>query len=378
MLRDANNEKHQVRTIATDNTIKTLKNMLQNVEDEPGKKQKSQVPTVCVAENSQAESLYNSEQEIANYGLCTPKRQNTLHARYRSPEQQEKEEEKEDTHYETSAFNPFFEKPSVNEDDFKENKKENMWKLETSGRVVEEELYNLGRGLEFEHGAHSFIVGVDDELIKQHFSEAEHLEMENECVPEIPQLSQDIIDYLIKFNDKKTLKEIRKAINEPDERFDMKYDQDAYHNLDYIRFALYALVREIENGGLKGQNLEAWYNCHVWNVIIDQGFADLKETSVVRRIGNGERDEYGIDEAGKLWFDDHGTKFLKETCIKSPKFLKDMLLKLMKKVPDIEGNFSDALQILAGETIKIVQSKPTRSDVQISENFVQAGIKKRS
>nr|CAG8521871.1 7649_t:CDS:2 [Entrophospora candida] len=246
--------------------IKTLKDVLQNVEDEPGKKQKSQDPTVCVAENSQAESLYNAEQEIANYRLCTPERQNTLHVRYRSPEQQEKEEEEEDTLYETSVFNPFFEKPSVNEDNFKENKKKNMWKLETSGRVVEEELYNLGHGLEFEHGAHSFIVDMDDELIKQHFSEAERLEMENECVLEIPQLSQVIIDYLIKFNDK----EICKAINEPDERFDMKYDQDAYHELDYIRFALYALVREIENGGLKGQNLEAWYNCHVWNVIVDQ------------------------------------------------------------------------------------------------------------
>ncbi|CAH1768601.1 4734_t:CDS:2 [Entrophospora sp. SA101] len=216
-----------------------------------------------------------------------------------------------------------------------------MWKLETSGRVVEEELYKLSRGLEFEHGVHSFIVDVDDELIKQHFSEAERLETENEC---------------------KTLKEIRKTIIEPDERFDMKYDQDAYHDLDYIRFA----VREIEYGGLKGQYLEAWYNCHVWDVIIDQGFSGLKETSVIRgeststanaerknahrtdtntwrkfghrgdwilrRIGNGERDEYGIGEAGKLWFDDHGMKFLKETCVKSPKCLKDMLLKLMKKV----------------------------------------------
>nr|CAG8664486.1 10808_t:CDS:2 [Entrophospora candida] len=142
-------------------------------------------------------------------------------------------------------------------------KKENMWKLETSARVVKEELYNISCGLEFEH-------------------EIECLEMENECVPEIPQLSQGIIGYLIKFNNKKTLKEICKTIIEPDERFDMKYDQDAYHDLDYIRFVLYVLVREIEYGGLKGQNLEAWYNCHVWDVIIDQGFAGLKETSVIR------------------------------------------------------------------------------------------------
>lgn len=51
-------------------------------------------------------------------------------------------------------------------------------------------------------GAHSFIVDVDDELIKQHFSEAECLEMENVDVPAVPQLSQDIINYLIKFNGK--------------------------------------------------------------------------------------------------------------------------------------------------------------------------------
>ncbi|CAJ0650107.1 3459_t:CDS:2 [Entrophospora sp. SA101] len=38
----------------------------------------------------------------------------------------------------------------------------------------------------------------------------------------------------------------------------------------------------------------------------------------------------------------------------------------------------DLMQAVVRETIKIVQSKPTRSDVQISENFVQAGIKKRS
>ncbi|CAJ0919192.1 18853_t:CDS:10 [Entrophospora sp. SA101] len=276
-----------------------------------------------------------------------------------------------------------------------------MWKLETSGRVVEEELYKLSRGLEFEHGVHSFIVDVDDELIKQHFSEAERLETENEC---------------------KTLKEIRKTIIEPDERFDMKYDQDAYHDLDYIRFALCALVREIEYGGLKGQYLEAWYNCHVWDVIIDQGFSGLKETSVIRgeststanaerknahrtdtntwrkfghrgdwilrRIGNGERDEYGIGEAGKLWFDDHGMKFLKETCVKSPKCLKDMLLKLMKKVdwdkelckklqtvgithadkqfsvPDIEENFPDILQILAA--VLIIKVLLFNDDVKLS------------
>jgi hypothetical protein len=55
---------------------------------------------------------------------------------------------------------------------------------------------------------------------------------------------------------------------------------------------------------------------------------------IIRKVGNGENYEYGIGEAGKLWIDNHEYKFLKESSIKSPKVLKDMLLKLTKKVDD--------------------------------------------
>lgn len=41
-------------------------------------------------------------------------------------------------------------------------------------------------------------------------------------------------------------------------------------------------VREIENGNLKDTNLENWYNCHVWNVIFDQAFGDIKAVAIVR------------------------------------------------------------------------------------------------
>ena len=34
-------------------------------------------------------------------------------------------------------------------------------------------------------------------------------------------------------------------------------------------------VREIENGNIKNSNLEAWFNSHVWNMIVDQAFGDL-------------------------------------------------------------------------------------------------------
>lgn len=43
---------------------------------------------------------------------------------------------------------------------------------------------------------------IDDEAIKQHFNEDECLEIEDAPGPEVPQLSQEITEYLSKFTDK--------------------------------------------------------------------------------------------------------------------------------------------------------------------------------
>lgn len=52
---------------------------------------------------------------------------------------------------------------------------------------------------------------------------------------------------------------------------------------------------------------------------------------ILRSVGNGDLDEYGVGEATKVWVDRFGTKFLKEVGLKIPKALKDMLIKLMRK-----------------------------------------------
>lgn len=53
---------------------------------------------------------------------------------------------------------------------------------------------------------------------------------------------------------------------------------------------------------------------------------------ILRSVGNGDRNEYGVGEAAKVWIDRYGTKFLKEVGLKVPKTLKDMLVKLMGNV----------------------------------------------
>ncbi|KAF0482066.1 hypothetical protein F8M41_023487 [Gigaspora margarita] len=154
-----------------------------------------------------------------------------------------------------------------------------------------------------------------------------------------PDLSQDVIDYLNKFINVTSTNKVRSIIGEQDDRLNANYDSSKHHDLDYIRFVLYTITREIENGGLKQPNLESWYNCHVWNAIVDHGFGDIKGLSIVRgesacvatatrknskRIttqrrqmgrrgdwilrmsGNGDCDEYGMGEVGKKWEGEFG------------------------------------------------------------------------
>ncbi|CAI2192918.1 706_t:CDS:2, partial [Funneliformis geosporum] len=241
-------------------------------------------------------------------------------------------------------------------------KKERMWRLST-GKYVEKELFELGKKLEFEHVVHSFIVDVDDVIIRQHFNMTELDEIDNAPGPQEPELSDEIVEFLNKFFHKTRLNDIRKIIKEM--IFDDNYDHEKDHDKDYIIYALYSLVREIQSESLKDVNLEAWFNCHVWNSIFDQAFGDLKAISVVRgessslasasrknskrksgerrkmghrgdwilrSVSNGVKDEFGAGEAGKIWVDKNGTKILKEKGLKLPKTLKDMLIKLMDKV----------------------------------------------
>ncbi|CAG8615598.1 10673_t:CDS:2, partial [Paraglomus occultum] len=76
--------------------------------------------------------------------------------------------------------------------------KQYMWKL-SSGKFIEEELYKLGKRLEFEHAVHSFILDVEDELIMEHFTETELREIDNTSIPEVPELSNEIDVFLNKF-----------------------------------------------------------------------------------------------------------------------------------------------------------------------------------
>ncbi|CAG8564981.1 21166_t:CDS:10, partial [Racocetra persica] len=231
------------------------------------------------------------------------------------------------------------------DESFNSMDKNKMWKL-SSGRYVEVELYELGKKLDYEHAIHSFILDVEDDIVLNHFYEEEIEEIDQVSGPAIPELSENT-----------DLHEIRKILKEI--TFDDQYNIKNDHNVDYIIFA----IHEIESGKLCDNNLESWFNVHIWNLVFDQAFGNVKIISVgessgiassirknknrmmgtnrrmgrrgdwiLRLTGKGDNNEFGGGEAGHSWKDKYGTKFLKESSTKLPKNLKDMIMKLMEKV----------------------------------------------
>ncbi|CAG8708088.1 15989_t:CDS:2, partial [Acaulospora colombiana] len=112
-----------------------------------------------------------------------------------------------------------------------------MWKLST-GRFVEKELYKLGQEQEFEQLVFMHKLYVDDELISSYFSDTELDEIDYAAGPHVPDLPDQIAEFLYEFAGKTNLNEIRETIKS--KMFGNNYDHEKHHDKDYIIYALYS------------------------------------------------------------------------------------------------------------------------------------------
>ncbi|PKY42470.1 hypothetical protein RhiirA4_456293 [Rhizophagus irregularis] len=124
-------------------------------------------------------------------------------------------------------------------------KKERMWRLSTE-KYVEKELFELGKKLEFEQSCCSFFhCDVNDVIIKQHFSKTELDEIDDASGLQIPELLDEIAEFLSKFDYKTKLNDIRDIIKET--MFDGSYDHEKDHDKDYIVQNLYTQLLMYSN-----------------------------------------------------------------------------------------------------------------------------------
>ncbi|CAG8578678.1 2772_t:CDS:10, partial [Paraglomus occultum] len=250
--------------------------------------------------------------------------------------------------------------PSASKKSFVENynqmKNELKWTLKSTGRVVEDVLYENISDFMSEHLVHSFTIDVDDPIIQEIFSSIELEEIELTNVKEEPDLSSELYKHLAKYYDKTTVKGIREVLNETDLN-------GSDFEIDTLTYSIFSLVRQYERvpNAFSLNQYEAWYNVNVWGPIVDRVYDDIpnvnvvrgdasslasshrknrhrtldtrknigrKGDAIIRKCSGGIKLEFGGAEAGRHYEGQNGTKWLKESGLKLPKMMRDMFVGL--------------------------------------------------
>ncbi|RGB24452.1 hypothetical protein C1646_747795 [Rhizophagus diaphanus] len=298
------------------------------------------------------------------------------------------------------------------------------WILST-GKIVEDVLYNFGIKCRHEHLCHSFVIDPNDNIYidEEVFTETELDEIREYKLKPMPQMPQDLLTYLNSFR-VSDISSLRNAIFKS-QKWDSPYNRQTYFDHDWIRNTAYNLwvlsnsklflfipgllisiliyrLHKYEAGSLEKDHLELWLLVHVWN-FVDRGFGNVNGLETARSesssrassnrnnrnrtgsaIGQNEEKDYG-----KAWRSYHskgnnGTKLLHERGIKAPKMMKDMFYSLCEAVGNEEkkirklqsiGFIHSGLMILllrlvdspAGYTCRITRTKMLEIPSQITQ-----------
>ncbi|KAL1932573.1 hypothetical protein VTP01DRAFT_8251 [Rhizomucor pusillus] len=248
---------------------------------------------------------------------------------------------------------------------FENMDKENKWELST-GRYVEDIMYEAGVGLACENLIHSFILNVRDPYIMGVFTEEEAAELlEHNLKKPIP-LSDDTMGVLKSFNCCST-QELRSVLETLAPRRGSKYNAQKDYEADTIAYGIESLVKlyEMRPQVFNCDHNELWYDIHLWGALVDKAFGDLVDFSVIRgesssvasaerrekqrqtyraqnrtrksqghkgdmiirRNSQGRKLELGASEVGRTFYME-GTKWHHEGNLKLPKMLADMFYQL--------------------------------------------------
>lgn len=170
---------------------------------------------------------------------------------------------------------------SKREENFKKLDESKKWKL-SSGRVVEDMLFDFAKKCVQDHPACSMIIDPEDKTyIKEGvFTEQEISEIKSTRLKDyIERLPEDFAEYLNKFNLSSTeeLREQLRIVN----GWESHYNIDESHDLDWVKHTIHTYVRLYESQALENMHEESWYNTRVW-FLLDTAFDDVKSLNVVR------------------------------------------------------------------------------------------------
>ncbi|CAG8548246.1 10741_t:CDS:10 [Cetraspora pellucida] len=195
------------------------------------------------------------------------------------------------------------------------------WKLQCTGRVVEDTLYEY----------------VDDPIIQGIFYPQGLQEIAETNVKKDPNLSFNLYENLASFYNKGSIEEIRMIMKE--------IDHGEYNfEIDTLKYSVHSLIRQYKRNpnAFSLDHYEALYNINVWGPIIDRTVNNIPNVDIVRgessSFSSSDRKNRNrtVDirkngsEVGKRYKEQNATKWLHESGLKLPKMMCDMFVSLCK------------------------------------------------
>ncbi|KAF0399780.1 c2h2-type zinc finger transcription factor [Gigaspora margarita] len=319
---------------------------------------------------------------------------------------------KEDTH------------PKIDKKFFREAHKSipNSSKMRLStGKIVEDVLFDFCRNMDYEHHAHSYIIDYDDTEVRALFTETEWKELTDDRLG-VPSIPVDIAKELSTYK-KKTLEELRKVSMTSYLQDNVKYNIHQHYDNEWIQLAVRNLVNLYENTDcpLMRNQYEDWYTVALFGSCLDFCFRDMRLGTDIKRtdapsLASANRKnrtrlsntrkrkltgrkidgityvinrhlEIGVIEAARSFNGVSDRKYLIEN-FKMPKSLRDMLADMIRDV-NYEEEKVNKLQVFgilhfglrvqttrlwrAGGSITIYYKDP--QVYYISNKFSEEGVK---
>jgi hypothetical protein len=129
---------------------------------------------------------------------------------------------------------------------------------------------------------HSFIVDPDDNTYLHHnvFTYNQLQEIRNYRPITTPEIDDNTLNYLLKYEDIKDTKDLRKLLAVRD--YYHNYDAKNDGIIDYIDRVLDSFLVLYEKNSFNKSNNERWYQNRIWVPLIDNLFETIENTVVIR------------------------------------------------------------------------------------------------
>ncbi|CAG8602182.1 3322_t:CDS:10 [Diversispora eburnea] len=160
---------------------------------------------------------------------------------------------------------------------------DHKWIL-TSGKCVEDTLFEHCKELPNESLLHSWIIDLDDQEAEELFTTEEWNEIRHEV--QLPEVDETFVKSMMRFADVKTTRELRQVLATTS--FLRKVDSYSRENHFDAEWADISTYYEDPNEPLKRLHLESWYDINVWSHIVDHGLSDIFGMEIVRKESSSE------------------------------------------------------------------------------------------